>query len=691
MTLQAMHMNVKDLAVVVLAAGKGKRFGESYTKLLHPVFGRPLIYYPIQNLKNLGVEEIVAVVSDPEVEQEIKKYSDCKFVYQDDLNGTAKAVGHALPEISANAKLIIVLNGDDPTLYSKQTLDEFIDSHVINGAQVSMMTMKTSRNMEIGRIIRDSNKQFSKILEYREYLNSGAKSNELNCGVYLFNPSFLKDNLPKVGVSENGEYYLTDLLNIAREQNQPINLFVLKDHSQWIGVNDKKDLKYAEVLIKRRNITIKEEKSNLNIHFMGIAGSGTSACAKLAQAEGFQVSGCDKNFSGEFTEILADIKTYDGHSTEHLEGVDILAVTPAVLSLDPDNTELVEAKKRDIKVMTWQQFLGKYLTGEKTVIAVSGTHGKSTTTAMVGKIMDDANLDPTVLLGATTSFWGSNFKIGNGKYFVVEADEFNENFMSLNPDFTILTNLEFDHPEYFKDFEQYKNTFKNFLHTTKELIIANLEDENSKNVLNENEPSSKPFYPPVVDFSKNLIDFDLNITGNQNVLNASAALNLALNLNIENEVIKNSLKNFPGIGRRMEFLGEINGAKIYSDFAHHPTAIKVATLQIKKQFPDKNIWIIYQPHMFSRTKALFSEFVESFKSLNVSGISMIDIYPSREKDTGLIHSRDLVRAINQPNVEYTGDLSEMFKAMQTMLSEKDVVIFMGAGDIDSKIRSLLSS
>lgn len=682
-------MNLKNLAVIVLAAGKGNRFGESYTKLLHSMFGKPLVSYPIQNLKNLGMNNIIAVVSNIEVEKEIKKYTECKFVYQDNLTGTAKAVELALPEISADAELVMVLNGDDATLYSKETLEEFLESHEAAFVQISMITIKTTRNIEAGRIIRDNNKNFSKILEHKEYLESGKNSNEISCGMYLFNIDFLKENLGKVGKSQNGEYYLTDLLNIAKKQGNRINLFVLKDHSQWIGINDKNDLKYAESVIKRRNLIVKEEKPKKSVHFLGIAGSGTSACAKLAQASGFKVTGCDNNLSGEFTNILKDIKTFEGHHPNHLGSVDILAISPAILSLDPNNPELLEAKERNISVITWQQFLGKYLTVDKFVIAISGTHGKSTTTAMVGKLLEDAGLNPTVLLGATTPFWGSNFRIGKGKYFVVEADEFNKNFMSLNPDMTILTNIEFDHPEYFKNLEDYKKTFQNFLHKTSHLIIANLEDENSKNVLNEKENSPEPLYAPVIDFSKNLIDFDLKITGNQNILNASAAFNLGLNLGLKPEVIKPSLQTFPGIGRRMEYLGDIDGAKIFSDFAHHPTAIKVAAAQIKKQFPDKNIWIIYQPHMFSRTKSLFGEFVDSFKSLDVSGISMIDIYPSREKDTGLIHSKDLVKAINQPNVEYTKDLAEMFSSMKPMLSEKDVVVFMGAGDIDQKIRKLL--
>jgi UDP-N-acetylmuramate--alanine ligase len=692
MTVQASLMDNDELAVVVLAAGRGKRFGEEYTKLLHPVFDKPLIYYPIQNLINLSVRNISVVVSDPQVEEEIKKYLNCRFVYQKDLTGTADAVKLAMEGLSPDIKILLVLNGDDATLYSKKTLEEFIKSHEANKADISMMTLKTNRNMEVGRVIRDKGRRFSKILEYKEYLESGAASKEINCGVYLINADFAKENLPKIKRSTSGEYYLTNLLNIAKEENKRINLYVLKNHSEWIGINDKKDLKYAMNTIKKRNLVTQEEKKppSKKVHFLGIAGSGTSACARLASELGFEVTGCDKNLEGEFLKASSGIQTFEGHDPSHLDGVEILAVTPAILSLDPDNSELIEAKKRKIKILTWQQFLGKYITKNKTVIAVAGTHGKSTTTAMAGKVLEDCGYDPTVLLGANTHFWDNNFLVGGSDYFVIEADEYNDNFMSLDPKITVLTNIEYDHPEYFKDYESYVKSFQNFLHKTQEVIIANLNDPGARETLEEKEGSNEPFFPPVLDFSKNLIDFPLKVSGVHNIYAASAVYNLALHLGINAERIKKSLQDFPGIGRRMELIGEINGAKIFSDFAHHPTAIKVATEQLKKQYPEKNIWIVYQPHMFSRTKALFKQFAQAFKDLNVSGVAITDIYPSRETDTGIVHAKDLVKEINKPNVEYAENLDPFFDAMKKMLSEKDILVFMGAGNIDQIARRKLN-
>src|SRR3989344_5976868 len=199
------------------------------------------------------------------------------------------------------------------------------------------------------------------------------------------------------------------------------------------------------------------------VHFLGIGGSGASAAAAIAQHTGFEVTGCDLDISNEFTTPFSLDQLLKGHSASHLKGgnVNILAVTPAIYSLDPTNEELMEAKRLGIEVLTWQEFMGKYFMEGKFVIAVSGTHGKTTTTAMIAKILEDAGLDPTVELGSIVPRWGTNYRVGKGKpalsgaegYFVIEADEFNDNFLHLKPDITVVTNIEMDHPEYFKDFE----------------------------------------------------------------------------------------------------------------------------------------------------------------------------------------------------------------------------------------------
>lgn len=430
-----------------------------------------------------------------------------------------------------------------------------------------------------------------------------------------------------------------------------------------------------------------------HVHFIGIAGSGASACAAITHSFGYKVTGCDINPTEEFTRKLKDIQIQKGHNPSHLQGVDILAITPAISSLDPNNPELTEAKKRMIKILTWQKFLGKYLTKNKFVIAICGTHGKSTTTAMIGTILEDGKLDPTVILGANNPKWGSNFKVGTTRYFVVEADEFNDNYLSLTPDISVVTNIEFDHPEYFKNFESYKRSFQNFLLKTKNMIVANLEAPVVQEVLafhlGSVRTESEKFFKPVVDYSKNLIDFPLKVIGEHNILNASAAYQVGIALGINSEKIKKALRNFQGISRRMEYLGKFNGAKVYSDFGHHPTEIKATLEALKQKYNGRRIFVFFEPHMFSRTKALFNDFVKTFRELPAAKAFIVDIYPSREIDTGLVSSRKLVDAIGNVNIKYAPDPSKIIHELTNQLISNNILIFMGAGDIDQLARELV--
>lgn len=423
----------------------------------------------------------------------------------------------------------------------------------------------------------------------------------------------------------------------------------------------------------------------MNIHFLGIGGSGASACASLAKAQGFEISGCDKEVHNEFTEGFDKSQLFSGHDPKHLEGVDILAVTPAIFSLDANNEELLKAKGENIPVMTWQQFLGEYLTKDKFVIAVCGTHGKTTTTAMISQILEDANLDPTVELGAIHPKWKTNYRVGKGKYFVVEADEFNDNFLHFKPNITVVTNIEMDHPEYFKDLKSVKESFKRFLLQTEGAIVANLKDGNVAEVL---KIVMKASSVSSIDYTKNELNLNLKIPGNFNQENASAAFSVGLLLKIDTQKIRESLENYSGAGKRFEYIGKFMKAEVYSDFGHHPTEIEKTMEAAREKFPDKKIWLIYQPHMYSRTKALFEDFVKVFKKLPVDGVAILDIYPSREIDTGLVSSKDLVKAINQKNVEY-GIWDELKKTIPSYISENDILFFMSAGETDKYARELV--
>lgn len=395
----------------------------------------------------------------------------------------------------------------------------------------------------------------------------------------------------------------------------------------------------------------------MKVHFLGIGGSGESAIAAISQAQGFEITGCDLNPYNEFTKVFKENQLFTGHSPKHLD-CDLLVVTPAIFSQDPNNPELKEAK--NIPILTWQKFLGKYLLKDKFVIAVCGTHGKSTTTAMIGQMLEDAGGDPTVELGAIVPSWGSNFRRGKGRYFVVEADEFNDNFLNYTPDITVVTNIEMDHPEYFKDLEAVKISFAKFKSQSKKVF---------------DKPNSK------------LIKFKLKVPGEFNVANASLAFQVGLALGFNPKIIRESLASYKGVGRRFEYLGKFKGADVYSDFGHHPTEIKVTIEAAREKFPDRKLWLIYEPHMFTRTKYLFDDFVKVFKTLSADQIIILDIYPSREVDTGKVKSWQIVQSVKKTNVRYNSP-EEIKNTLNREIAKGDVIFFMGAGDIDKLARKL---
>lgn len=415
-----------------------------------------------------------------------------------------------------------------------------------------------------------------------------------------------------------------------------------------------------------------------HVHFMGIGGSGASAVAAIAQAQGYQVSGCDRNIHNEFTTPFERNQLQTGHDPKHLQTVQLLAISPAIRALDPHNPELAQAFKFGIPTITWQEFMGKYLEQNKTVIAICGTHGKSTTTAMTGLLLEDNQLDPTVELGAIVPKWQKNYRLGESKYFVTEADEFNNNFLVSHPDITIITSIEMDHPEFFASFDDYLESFIQFLSQTKKLIIANMADPNVAEAVKY---AMKQTSAAVVDYSKSQFNLELKVPGHHNLMNANAVFHLGLALGIDTADIKHSLETYSGLGRRLEQIGTVHGAVVYSDFGHHPTEIEVTIAALKDNYPDQKIILIYQPHMFSRTKALFDNFVATFKKLPVEKLLLTEIYPSREVDLGLVKANDLVQATGG-KTELVADTKQFDAVLKPYLDQHHIIVFMGAGSID---------
>lgn len=470
--------------------------------------------------------------------------------------------------------------------------------------------------------------------------------------------------------------------------------------------------------IRRVHFKIENRKMK-KVHFIGIGGSGASAAASIAEAQGFEVTGCNPNPHDEYTKHFSKDQITIGLSPDHLyvkktvissanersqdakepadsstplrsaqndkDVVDIIALSPAILSTDPDNEEIRKARELGIEVLTWQEFMGKYLEEDKFVIAICGTHGKSTTTAMIAHMLTEAGLDPTVEIGAKVKDWGGmNYRIGKSNYFITEADEFNNNFLVSHPDITVLTNIDMDHPEFFKDFQDYTDAFEKFLLQNKGIIVANLAD---KNVAEMMKWIRKHTNSECLDYSRHELQLDLKVPGEHNKSNALAAFQVGLLLGIEPHIIIQALNSFTGIGRRQELLGEINGARIYTDYAIHPVEIEKTVEAIQSVNQERKVYVVFQPHMFSRTRVLFDEFVEVFKNLQVEEIFIVDIYASREKDPGDFNSKMIVEAVGKENIQFIPSVEEVIKNINPKLSEKDVVVFFGAGDIDHIARS----
>lgn len=436
-------------------------------------------------------------------------------------------------------------------------------------------------------------------------------------------------------------------------------------------------------------------KKKVHVHFMGIGGSGMSAVASIALAYGFKVSGCDLEGSTIYTKHLEKrgVKIFKDHNVSHLKNVDILAVTPAVFDLSPDHPELVKAQKTKT-VLTWQEFMGKFLQKDKFVLCVTGTHGKTTTTAMLGLVLEEAGFDPTVEVGAIIPKWGTNFRIGKSDYFVCEADEFNDNFLNYHPNLIILTNIEMDHPEYFQDYDDVVESFVNFIQgSKKEGILVACEDDKGVRKLLKTE--LKDWSGRVIKYSLSAWEKEkipLKLMGVHNQRNVLGVMAACQALGIKKEAVGKALENFTGVGRRMELIAEVKGVKVFDDYAHHPTQVAVTLQGAREAFPKARIWAVFQPHMYSRTKTLLNEFRNAFASADQ--VVVVDIYASREvkdKNRQTIHSKDVAEIIKNPDKKYIGDLKKAAEFLMRRVEKGDVVICMGAGDIYKVSRRLLRS
>lgn len=430
-----------------------------------------------------------------------------------------------------------------------------------------------------------------------------------------------------------------------------------------------------------------------NVHFLGISEQSLSATAAIASNKGYLVTGCDKAPPQELSKNLQQLFISRDHAVSHINDINYLVVAPALLKQEPNHIEITAARKKNIPVITWEEFVGKHLTIDTFLIAVAGTHGKSTTTAMIGLLLEDAGFEPTVLLDEVVPSWGHNYRIGTSKYMIVEIDELSETFLYYSPDILIVTNIETNHPEYFKSFDQLKQSFRELMCSSKKNVVVNLSDHGIIETIDKGLDCTIHGFHGVndqgfiLDYSKTLIDFPLKIPGEFNIYNASAVFYIGLLLEIDSHIIKHSLMNYQGINRRFEFMGLYKQAHVYTDFADHPTELQVTMIAAREKFPTNRLILVFQPYSSLKTKLLYHEFVDVFQTLPVDVIYVVDTYsPVIEAQEG-IDSKQLVNSINKDHVMYL-DNEKQFSHFSE-INPTDILFFIGSGDIYFKAQKLL--
>ena len=420
-------------------------------------------------------------------------------------------------------------------------------------------------------------------------------------------------------------------------------------------------------------------------HFVGIGGIGVSAIARMMIGEGKKVSGSDSSDSLITKELeKLGAKVFIGHNAKNISGdIDLLVYTPAV---NEENPELKKAAELNIPSFSYPEILG-LVSKDKYTIAVSGAHGKTTTTAMIGKILIDAKFDPTVIVGSLLKEQGSNFVAGKGKYLVVEACEYKKSFLNINPKIIVITNIDNDHLDYYGNLENIKKAFGEFVAKLPEdgYLACDPNDENLKEIIKITKIN-------IIDYTKIKTDFNLKIPGEHNIKNAQAAVAVAEILGIDKKSAIKSLNNFFGTWRRFEYKGKTkNGVLVYDDYGHHPTEIKATLKGAREFFGGKKIWCVFQPHLYSRTKLLLKDFGKSFG--DADEIILADIYAAREPKDENINSKMLAEEIvkNGGAAMYMESFDKIAKLLAEKAKKGDVVMTMGAGDIYKVGENLLKN
>lgn len=421
-----------------------------------------------------------------------------------------------------------------------------------------------------------------------------------------------------------------------------------------------------------------------NIHFIGIGGIGMSGLARLFLHEGKKVSGSDRSPSN-ITDALTEegVMLFPNQEAKNIsKGIDLVVYTEA---MSKDHPEMLEARKLGVPMLNYFEALA-LVANQYYLIAVAGTHGKTTTTAMLIDVFEDAGLDPTAIVGSLRSKTKSNFRAGKSKYFIVEACEYRRDFIHLEPDILIITNIEAEHLDYYKDLADIQNAFHELVLKVPSdgLVVADMSDPNIKPVISG-------LVSNIKDYKSNLnLQLPLKVPGLHNRQNAAAASAVADFLDIEKEKVDSALINFTGTWRRFEYKGELNGAKVYDDYAHHPTEILATIAGVREMYPDKTLVVVFQPHLYSRTEELFDGFVNSLTKADK--VILTHVYDARDTGKQGVTAEMLVDTIKQTNKNalYIESFDDVASELKYNLTSDDVLLVMGAGDVNQIIPKLIS-
>lgn len=434
------------------------------------------------------------------------------------------------------------------------------------------------------------------------------------------------------------------------------------------------------------------------VHFIGIGGISMSALAIYIHKKGYKVQGSDKCYTKKLAELESlGIKIFVGHNQSYVKNATVCIYTNAV---DSNNPELLYAKNHCI-LFERSEFLGRICKNFANTIAISGTHGKTTTTAMIGQTFCEANLNPTIHLGGNFKYINGNFRFGSNEIIITEACEYKQSFLTISPDYLIINNVELDHLDFYKNLEEIENTFLKLINQTDKLLILNGDCDfyqKYKNILSpcitfgkekhcdyqiENLQPNNGIYSFCVKYkNKFLTNISLKITGEYNAMNALACIATCHQFSIPIYTIKQSLEQFNGVERRLEVVAQSKDFTIIKDYAHHPTEIKNVIHNIKCQ-NYSNIVVIFQPHTYSRTLGLFNEFLQAFNECD--SLILVPTYPAREQPIIGATSKDLYFELKniKSNCFYAETFNDAEQIAKSCISPNTCILLLGAGDIEN--------